>query len=80
MRSKGYWFSAKTHGWGWGLPSRWQGWVAYGVSAILLAAAFFVFPPTRHLIPFIVSTFAVALLLVAVCWLKGEPPRWRWGK
>jgi len=22
----------------------------------------------------------VVALLVAVCWWKGEPPQWRWGK
>lgn len=22
-----YWFSDKRYGWGWGLPSAWQGWV-----------------------------------------------------
>jgi len=21
----------------------------------------------------------LSLLLVGICWLKGEPPRWRWG-
>ncbi|MGF6899052.1 hypothetical protein P3T22_000294 [Paraburkholderia sp. GAS348] len=21
-----YWFPAKRYGWGWGFPSRWQGW------------------------------------------------------
>lgn len=80
MQSKDYWFSARTYGWGWGLPLRWQGWVAYGVAAVLLAAMFFVFPPTSRPMPFIVGTWVVALLLVAVCWLKGEPPRWRWSK
>jgi hypothetical protein len=36
-----YWFPAKRYGWGWGIPSSWQGWLVF--------------------------------------WLKGEPPRWRWG-
>ena len=22
-----YWFPAKRYGWGWGLPSTWQGWI-----------------------------------------------------
>jgi len=80
MQSKRYWFSAKTYGWGWGLPLMWQGWVVYGVAAILFIVAFFIFPPASHLIPFLGSTWVVVLLLIAVCWLKGEPPRWRWGK
>jgi hypothetical protein len=32
--------------------------------------------------PVVFATFAVMLsiLLIAICWLKGEPSRWRWGK
>lgn len=26
-RNRKYWFPAKRFGWGWGLPSAWQGWV-----------------------------------------------------
>jgi hypothetical protein len=22
----------------------------------------------------------LTLLLLTICWIKGEPPRWRWGK
>lgn len=75
MPSKRYWFRAKTHGWGWGLPLVWQGWMAYGMAAVLLFANFFVFPPAGHPVPFIVTTWVVALLLIAVCWIKGEPLR-----
>ena len=28
---------------------------------------------------FIAYVFVLTLLLIAVCWVKGEPPRWRWG-
>ena len=31
MSEKEYWFPAKKYGWGWGLPSTWQGWVVYCV-------------------------------------------------
>ncbi|WP_269146578.1 hypothetical protein [Xanthomonas oryzae] len=33
---KDYWFPAKTYGWGWGLPTVWQGWLVYGIAAVLL--------------------------------------------
>ena len=26
-----------------------------------------------------VAVLAESVVLVAVCWWKGEPPRWRWG-
>ncbi|WP_334179494.1 hypothetical protein [Pseudoxanthomonas sp.] len=80
MASKRYWFRAKAYGWGWGLPLAWQGWLVYGAAAASLLATFLVFPPDRHLVPFMAGTWATLLLLIAVCWVKGEPPRWRWGK
>ena len=77
---KDYWFPARHYGWGWGLPSAWQGWLVYAMAAALLAAGFFIFPLVVHPVLFQLHVWAVVLLLVAVCWLKGEPPRWRWGK
>lgn len=80
MQEKDYWFRAKRYGWGWGLPVVWQGWLVYGVAFALLAGCFFAFPPEERPEPFLVCTSVVVLLLLAVCWWKGEPPRWRWGK
>lgn len=75
-----YWFPAKRYGWGWGFPSSWEGWLALAVFFALLAAGVFLFPPADQMISFIVFVIVIAALFVAVCWLKGEPPRWRWGK
>ena len=75
-----YWFRAKTYGWGWGLPCVWQGWLVYGIAAALLAVGFFLFPLATHRVLFNIHIWSVILLLVVVCWVKGEPPRWRWGK
>ena len=80
MEKEDYWFPAKTLGWGWALPVKWQGWVVYGVAFGLLVAIHFIFPATEHAGIFFGSIFVVILLLLAICWLKGEPPRWRWGK
>lgn len=75
-----YWFPARTFGWGWGLPVTWQGWLVYGVAAALWAAGYLIFPPATHAGYFLAWIWVVVLALVGVCWLKGEPPRWRWGK
>ena len=71
-----YWFRAKRYGWGWGLPSSWQGWavlVAYlgliGLSSLLI--------PPWGLSLYLVFVGFVSVLFVAICWLKGEPPKWR---
>ncbi|MEO8366557.1 MAG: hypothetical protein ABI538_10160 [Pseudoxanthomonas sp.] len=77
---KGYWFPAKTYGWGWSLPNVWQGWLVYGTAAALLVAGYFIFPPVDQPLFFQIHIWGVLLILVAVCWVKGEPPRWRWGK
>ena len=74
-----YWFHAKRYGWGWGLPSSWQGWVVFIAYFGLLGLGLLLARPWG---PFFYLAFVAVLsvMLVAVCWLKGEPPKWRWGK
>jgi len=76
--TKEYWFRAKRYGWGWGLPSVWQGWVIIFIYLTLIAASAFIFPPREELTFFISFIVVLSLILIAVCWIKGEPPRWRW--
>jgi hypothetical protein len=74
-----YWFSAKRYGWGWGLPAAWQGWVVLAAWVALLAALGPIL--ALHSMPlFFVFMAVMGAALVAVCWAKGEPPRWRWGE
>lgn len=76
---KKYWFPAKRYGWGWGLPATWQGWLvlgAYVAGAVALAVGC---PPDTHKGVFFSGIVGLSLLLVVICWRKGEPPRWRWG-
>jgi len=75
-----YWFPAKTYGWGWGLPSTWEGWLVLVGYLALLALCIKVFPPHQNLPGFIVSVHVLSGLLIAICWWKGEPPKWRWGE
>ena len=74
-----YWFPAKRYGWGWGIPSSWQGWLVMAAFTALLALGVFLFPPGNDLGAFLFYVGILCALLIAVCWLKGEPPRWRWG-
>ena len=75
----GYWFPAKRYGWGWGVPVRWEGWaVLVGFVALIVLGAF-LFPPRRALALYLAYVVVLAVLLTFICWLKGEPPRWRWG-
>ena len=72
-----YWFRARRQGWGWGLPATWQGWVVLAVFLVLLGAGALLLPTNAFF--FFGYVGLVSGGLVAICWLKGEPPRWRWG-
>jgi len=74
-----YWFPAKRDGWGWGLPSAWQGWVVMAIFAVLLLGGAFMLLPTYGSFVFVTYSACLCLGLVAVCWVKGEPPTWRRG-
>jgi uncharacterized membrane protein YhaH (DUF805 family) len=75
-----YWFPAKKYGWGWGMPSSWQGWVTLIIYLGSLALNTYIFPPEEKLASFLFLTIVLSVLLIVVCLIKGEPPRWRWGK
>jgi hypothetical protein len=75
-----YWFKAKKYGWGWGLPTAWQGWVVFVAFILLTALGAVAFRPDKYVIGFLVYNFLTTAVLIAICFLKGEPPSWRWGK
>jgi CHASE2 domain-containing sensor protein len=77
---KDYWFPAKAHGWGWGPPTKWQGWVVIVLFIALLAMAGLAFPPAHSMLKFLSAVGLLSALLLAVCWKTGEPPKWRWGE
>jgi len=74
------WFPAKRHGWGWGLPCAWQGWVVLVAYFGLLVVGVVFAPPHRNMSAFLAWTGVLTVLLLVCCWLKGEPPKWRWGE
>jgi len=79
MMDQAFWFPAKQFGWGWGLPSSWQGWAVVGVFAVLLVAGYFIIGRQARPVLFSVYSVGLCLSLVAVCYATGEPPSWRWG-
>jgi uncharacterized membrane protein YhaH (DUF805 family) len=77
-----YWFPAKQHGWGWGLPVMWQGWAVIAVLLVILVAGEWRLPPLPPHPPLAVHLVYLAIVtwvFIGICYLKGEPPRWRWG-
>jgi hypothetical protein len=73
------WFPAKKHGWGWGLPCSWQGWVVFAVWLALLCGGAVVLGP-KHLGLYVAYAVVLGIALFIICLIKGEKPRWRWGK
>jgi hypothetical protein len=57
----------------------WQGWLSVAVFLGLATAGLFIFPMTLAPVAYVAYIAVLSGLLVAVAWLKGEPPRWRWG-
>jgi hypothetical protein len=73
-----YWFPAKRYGWGWGPPATWQGQLILVLFLIAQIALGVTYLPHR-VREFALGTIVLVCLLVAICYLKGEPPSWRWG-
>ena len=72
------WFAAKTYGWGWGLPMRWQGWaVMIGFVIAIVGGSPLV---KKGAVFFVGYCVALGAVLIAICFWKGEAPRWRWGE
>lgn len=84
----GYWFKRKLYGWGW-TPVKWQGWLVlfvYIIGALLLfrISVLDTFdelhqPLTRDiLINFLLKLTLLTVILIFICYKKGEKPRWQW--
>ena len=46
----------------------------------LLIGASLLFPPATQLPAYLLSVFGISAVLIAVCYLTGEPPQWQWGR
>ena len=77
IKPTNYWFPAKRYGWGWGMPSVWQGWAVLIAFGVLLAIGAIILPPKPDALRFVLYTSGLSVVLVGICYLKGEPPSWR---
>ena len=66
-------------GWGWGVPTTWQGWVVLASFVVLVVAIGIAFPPSRAPWTFGIGIVVLCAVLTAICYATGEPPAWRWG-
>ena len=78
-----YWFKRKLYGWGW-TPATWEGWL---VLAVFIGALIWISfdidriaqPTGIKLTIFFIKVIALVIILLAICYKKGEKPRWQWG-
>ncbi len=78
---KTLWFRRKTYGWGW-YPTTWQGWAVILGFVIVLAWTESHFVPSLnagHPAKFILGIVIETAVLIAICYYKGEKPKWQWG-
>jgi len=81
------WFKARRYGWGW-TPVTIEGWlVMLGfIVAVGIVTAIFLYQlrqggdPRWAALLFILMLMVLSGLVIAVCWVTGERPRWRWGE
>ena len=59
----------------------WQGWAVLVAFFTLLAVGnIWLLSPTHSPVVFLAHTGVLAAALIGVCYAKGEPPKWRWGR
>jgi hypothetical protein len=78
---KEIWFPAKKYGWGWGFPTTWQGRLFLAVWVAVVFGGVVYIPASGASYYFVLAfTLVMAVFLIAVCFIKGEKPKWRWGE
>lgn len=81
---RGYWFKRKWYGWGW-TPATWQGWVLTIVYVALVLTIGFRVDANSHsvsdtLYGIVVPVGILTVVLITICFWRGEKPRWSWGR
>ncbi len=77
------WFKAKKYGWGWA-PATWQAWIIMLIYVLLMAVILVnskkFFNSSDIILKVVVPCLVLSIVLIFICYLTGEKPRWRWGE
>lgn len=78
------WFQRKAYGWGW-VPATWQGWMVIALYIIFLVWDYvrlntLSFTNEDSIQRYVVDVTIAAFVLVIICFVTGETPRWQWGE
>lgn len=74
------WFKAKEYGYGW-YPATWEGWLVTLIYVVAITFLVFIFEQNVSglLWQYLGMVFGLSLMLIFICYKKGEKPGWRWG-
>ncbi len=80
---KQYWFKRKPYGWGWTPVTR-EGWLTVVVMVLAIVFDFLRIDSVSHsasdtLRPFFLHVVIIIAVFIAICYKKGEKPKWQWG-
>ncbi len=81
---KKIWFKRKLYGWGWTFGT-WESYAVFVAYVFFLIYIFRTVDLSSHsgsdtLIGFTIPFLLTTILLLLICWWKGEKPRWQWAK
>jgi uncharacterized membrane protein YhaH (DUF805 family) len=79
MKKEKLWFKAKQYGWGW-YPITWQGWIITLAFILFVTCMATIFLTKGRLMEYFLSLIISMVILIIICYLKGEKPEWRWGE
>lgn len=74
MEKPNFWFPAKNHGYGWGLPITWQGWVVFVTYFIVVIVTLYFRSSSESSALQTALIFVYTIILLIVCLIKGEKP------
>jgi hypothetical protein len=76
-QNRAYWFPAKKSGWGWGRPTSWHGWAVLLVFATFVVGGIPLIQVRYGNLAYLAYVVVCDAILVAICWLTGEPTAWK---
>jgi len=77
---KKIWFPAMQYGVGWGLPVTWQGWTVLLSYILLMIIGSLILTSSSSRVAFFpIYVIFLTVLLIFICWIKGEKLELRWG-
>lgn len=82
---KKYWFKRRRYGYGW-TPASWQGWTLLGAWLIFILSSVALIwdepddEMTTAVWIFLGIVLFTTIILIALSYIMGPKPKWRWGK